>query len=137
VLFLLGLPALGFVLVGLFELLNALFGRFPLVNCWLRWGLSARNAMVEAVAYLLIASGCVGANIGGLLLCAAWDIGLLPGLMTYAAALLVLTVGVGISAVVPRATLGLTVERKEDGLIHVRGVHPDYLARLPEYPSPL
>jgi hypothetical protein len=69
------------------------------------------------------------------LLCAAGEIGLLPGLITYAAALLVLTVGVGISAVVPHATLGLTVEHQEDGLVHVRGVHPDYLARLPAYPK--
>jgi len=133
--FLLSVPCLGFCLVGLFELFNALLGRFPAVNCWLRRGLGAWHGAVEAAAYIMIAIGCVGANVGGLVLCDARNIGPLPGLTIYAAALLVSTAGIALSAVLPHAVLGLSVERQQDGLVHVRGVHPDYLARLPEYPG--
>ncbi len=133
--FLLGVPLLGLLLVCLLALLNALFRWFPWVRCWLRLGLDLWYEAGEGVACILVGSGCVGANVGGLMLCAAWEIGLLPGLIAYAAALLVLTAGIALSAVLPRAILGLAVERQEDGLVHVRGVHPDYLARLPEYPG--
>jgi hypothetical protein len=134
-LFLLGVPALGFLVLGLFELFNAVFGWFPSVYCWSRRGLFAWYITVHAVVFMLIVAGFVGTNVGGLALCGAGDIGLLPGLIVYAAALVALTAGIALSAVLPRVILGLTVERQEDGLIHVRGVHPDYLARLPEYPG--
>jgi hypothetical protein len=134
-LFLFAVPVLGVLFLALLELLDSAFGWFPSVKCWSRRGLSVRHLTVKAVAYLLIMAGCIGANVVGLALCDARRVGLLDGLTLYAPALLALTAGIALSAVLPRATLGLTVERQEDGLIHVRGVHPDYLARLPEYPG--
>ena len=131
-LLLLALPVLGLGLVAAWEILNALLGRFPRVNCWLRTGAVPWHGTVETVSKLLMAVGCVGVNMTCIAL-----LNPLVGqvVATYPAFFLVLATGIALDAVKERTLSGLTVERQGDGLIHVGGVHPDYLARLPEYPG--
>ena len=133
-LLLLALPVLGYALVAVYVIVNALFGRFPRVSCWLRTRAIALHGTVETVSNVLMGIGCVGTNV----VCIKQletPIGPAQAFATYAGFFLVLGAGIALDAVKDRAILGLTVERQEDGLVHVRGVHPDYLARLPEYPG--
>jgi hypothetical protein len=135
---LLGVPGVAIFFLHLFAvlyILNLLFGWFPEPRCWLCKEVSARHRAADFLFLILIIVGGVCAVVGLALLLDPPRVGLLPGLITYAAALLAVIAAAWLVAVLPRATLGLTVERQKDGLVHVRGVHPDYLARLPEYPG--
>ena len=135
---LLGVPGVALAFLNLFAILyilNWLLGWFPEAKCWLCEEVEVRHRAVLFLFLVLIIVGGVGAVVGLSLLLDPPRVGLLPGLITYAAALLAVIGAAWLVAVLPRATLGLTVERQKDGLIHVRGVHPDYLARLPKYPG--
>lgn len=117
------LPVAGVPLYLLVMWLLIRRGQFPKgLQVWIAWPWAVLRWLAIAPACLAICACLVLSNAALLSLNPA--LGLL--------AILCAGVTVLLLAFVERSS-GLTVRRDEGGVFRVRGVHPDYLARLPSY----
>ncbi len=124
---LLFIPCIGLLLYPLGAIVLGFFGylRFRNPTAWLGWSACVRQA--------------AGALVGGLSIVIAVFAGMATGLSLRPGALLVSLpfIAAAFLSIIwaDRLTIGLHVRYGENGTFRIRGVHPDYLARLPAYPE--
>ena len=128
------IPVVGFVLAVAAAFTLTVLGKMPResVNyARLSWRLGALRFAVAFATGILFVLGFVLSNVAFGLLCSGAAIG---GLSMSVFAILI--VGLHLYAYGNRDRLVLGLEARREGhLVRVRGVHPDYLSRLPPWPG--
>ncbi len=119
------IPLIGVVLYPIVSVLFAFFGHLRIRPpvAWLGWGVKMRQGF--------------GAGVGGVLFLIAFMLSSLAGISTSLTLLLMavpfMVAGLLVIVWGDRLLIGLHTRYGEKGTYRIRGVHPDYLARLPEY----
>ncbi len=126
VLGLLLIPIVGFILALFVAVVATILGHIggaPSL-AWLTWGLAFKRAMVAlTVGFLFIAAFATS------------NISVAGGSPLFLVAVVIGALAIYLYVTRDRLVLGLEARRDGRRLVRVRGVHPDYLARLPERPS--
>lgn len=92
------------------------------LRIWLLWRRAAICHLATALASLIGVVGLAASNVAFL------ESNVVSGLLA------ILCIGVALLLLLSiERGFGLVARRDEKGVFHVRGVHPDYLARLPAY----
>ena len=118
-------PLFGILLCPLVSLVLLLTGHLRLRApvAWLSWGLRLRQSGGVLVAVILLMPAFTLCFLAGFSL----------NLLAFLIALPFIAAGLTVNVWSDRLLIGLGTRFGENGTYRIRGVHPDYLARLPAY----